>query len=159
VTDAKQDDIWNKLLKSILFHSIAVKCHTIVSIVDYNESIIVTNTSEDHYNYIVYLDYGNGIENLYNYNVHSDYRNGTNYGLSGLHQMLVLPLWNPSIHSYTFLCIAQFHLYCANILLWISEGFTPSDSRTWMTAHCSTTVQSESGANIFILWLHDLHWM
>jgi len=34
----------------------------------------------------------------------------------------VLPLWNLSTHWYTFLCIIQFSLFCANILLWISEG-------------------------------------
>jgi hypothetical protein len=31
--------------------------------------------------------------------------------------MLVLPLWNLSIHWYTFLCVIQFSPYCDNILL------------------------------------------
>jgi hypothetical protein len=41
----------------------------------------------------------------------------------------VLPLWNPSIYWYTFLCIMQFSPYCAEILLWISESFTSSDHK------------------------------
>jgi hypothetical protein len=43
--------------------------------------------------------------------------------------MRVLPLWNLSTHWYTFLCTIQFYQYCANILLWISEGFTLSDHK------------------------------
>jgi len=82
----------------------------------------------------------------------------TNSTLSAIHEVvwkpekflstvLGLPLLNLSTHWYTFLRIMQFSPYCANILLWISEDFTPSDHKNWMTPHCSTMVQSESGAN------------
>jgi hypothetical protein len=54
--------------------------------------------------------------------------------------VLVLPLWNLFTHWYTFLCVIQFFPYYANILLWISEGFTPYDHINEMIAHCSTTV-------------------
>ena len=48
-----------------------------------------------------------------------------------------------------FSCAMQRSPYCASILLYISDVFTPSDHKTWITAHCSTTVQLISDAAIF----------
>jgi len=66
--------------------------------------------------------------------------------------ILDVPLHYLSIHWCTFLCVIQFSLYCANILLWILEGFTPSGHKNQMTACCSTVVQSEIEADMFTLW-------
>jgi len=71
--------------------------------------------------------------------------------------IVVQPLWHLSTHWYTFLCIIQFSLYCANILLWISEGFTPCDHISQMRENCSTVVQSRSGTYMFTLGLHKHH--
>jgi hypothetical protein len=70
---------------------------------------------------------------------------------------LVLPLCNLPTHWYTFLCMKEFSPYCANILLWILEGVTPSNYKNWMTTCCSTMMQSKSGADMFWQWLHKLH--
>lgn len=68
---------------------------------------------------------------------------------------LVLPLWNFSTHWFTFLNEKQTSPCCATIRPWFSEGFTPSDHKNRVTACCSTVVQSESRADI---WLHELQW-
>jgi hypothetical protein len=75
--------------------------------------------------------------------------------------MLVLPPWNLSTYWYTFLYTIQFSLYCANIFLWISEGFTTFDHKNWMTARCSTVVQNKSRADMYeqslcICWDREL---
>jgi hypothetical protein len=72
---------------------------------------------------------------------------------------LVLPLWNLSTHWYTFLCLIQFSPYCANILLWLSESFTPSDCKNQMTTCCSTTVKFKSGSMLTMTAHTSLHVM
>jgi hypothetical protein len=65
---------------------------------------------------------------------------------------LVLKLRNHSTHWYTFLCVMQFHPFCANSLLLIWGGFSLSGHKNRMTSRRSTVVQSESGADM-ITWL------
>jgi len=72
--------------------------------------------------------------------------------------MLVLSLWNLSTSWYTFLCIMQFSLYCANILLWILEAFTP----LWPQKSNDSMLLNNGAvwkqAIMFTLWLHEFHW-
>jgi hypothetical protein len=54
-----------------------------------------------------------------------------------------------STHRYTFLDVIKFSPYCANILLWISEGFIPSDHKNWMTARAAQQWNySEASLNV-----------
>jgi hypothetical protein len=71
---------------------------------------------------------------------------------------IFVPLWNLYMHSYTFLFIIQFSPYCTNIILRSSGGFILSDHNNIMTSRWSTVVQSESWADMFTLWLQEIHW-
>jgi len=62
----------------------------------------------------------------------------------------------PPTGRYAFLCVMQFSSYCANILMWISEGFIPPEHKNWMTERSSTMLQSESRRNGYLTTCLDL---
>jgi hypothetical protein len=64
--------------------------------------------------------------------------------LETFHPLVQLPLCN------TVLCtvLTFFHEF---------QRVTPSDHKNQMTSYYSTLAQSESGANVFTLWLHEPH--
>jgi hypothetical protein len=54
-------------------------------------------------------------------------------------------VWNLSTHLYTLPWLKQLSSYLIFILLYISEGFTPSDHKKQIILWCSSTVQVDSG--------------